>query len=328
MRSIRRLVLWALFVVAVATGTNAHATTSARAPKELTGARILLDPEVRLRRAPSIPSQQGVIVERYLRSLREALTAAGLVVVDEVSQPHDFKISASAEKAHTDGHVKELLLTVRRGRDAITTLSWLRMRPGSEWATDAASQLVTSTAMVEAGRKLQIEREAAAPAARAPEALSEATLAAARGRGAIAAVLPLSVLSGDVEPAARTTYEEALRTVAADGLSPVGYTVLSGENTLRVLADNNVDTTKVCEASCALEAARELKATLFFSSSLAQTEGRFVSFVRLFEAKSGRQLASLQLDGATVRELRAQLNTEVSPFLAKGLAQYARLRTE
>src|SRR4051812_29752873 len=84
----------------------------------------------------------------------------------------------------------------------------------------------------------------------------------------IVAVLPLDATNAKVEEADRAALEELLRNIAGEELQPLGYTILTGETTLKVLSDNGIDAAKACEASCALDAARELKATLFLSGSV------------------------------------------------------------
>jgi formylglycine-generating enzyme required for sulfatase activity len=128
------------------------------------------------------------------------------------------------------------------------------------------------------------------------------------------AVLPLTAPKLDKD--LRETLEEDIRTVAGNALSSRGYTVLTGETTLTLLADNAVDSNKVCEASCALNAAREMKATLFISGTATQAEGEYIAFVRLFESPSGRQLASVKLEGARVKELREQFESRASDLFA------------
>ena len=118
----------------------------------------------------------------------------------------------------------------------------------------------------------------------------------------IVAVLPLNVSLAGMDEASHMTLEEDIRSVAGNHLTALGYTVLTGENTLRVLADNGVDATKACEASCALDAARELKAEYFIAGSVAKSEGTYVAFIRLFEQRRGQQLDSVKLEGEKVRD--------------------------
>ncbi len=135
----------------------------------------------------------------------------------------------------------------------------------------------------------------------------------------VLAVLPLDVHDAHLDSAGQHALEESIRTVAGDALSEYGYTVLTGETTLAVLADNGVDPSKACEASCALQAARELKAQLFISGTVAKSEGAYIAFIRLFENKSGHQLASAEVEGATIRDIRKAFGEKAPAFFAKGL---------
>src|SRR4051794_10056773 len=104
--------------------------------------------------------------------------------------------------------------------------------------------------------------------------LAALSLLAALGWGAVAratdelmAVLPLDVTNSKLDSAAREYFLESLRTTAGKALGLAGYTVLNNETTLQVLNDNGVDAAKVCEASCALGAAREMNTSVFISGS-------------------------------------------------------------
>lgn len=133
-------------------------------------------------------------------------------------------------------------------------------------------------------------------------------------------VLPADVKEAELARGTASAFDESIRTIAGDALSAHGYTVLTGETTLAVLADNGVDAARACEASCALQAARELKARLFVSSTVTRSEGEYVAFVRLFEVATGRQLASVSLEGASVKALRESFSRRADGFFAKALA--------
>lgn len=137
----------------------------------------------------------------------------------------------------------------------------------------------------------------------------------------LVAVLPLSTGSMAIEPSSREAVEETVRSAAGDSLSPLGWTVLASETTLSVLADNEVNPAKACEASCALDAARELKASLFLSPRLSKIEDTYVLFVRLFESKTGRQLASTEAQGTKLIEVRNRFRDGASAFFSSGLAR-------
>lgn len=130
----------------------------------------------------------------------------------------------------------------------------------------------------------------------------------------LVAVLPLDVREAELDTAARVTLEEVVRTVTGEVLFPLGYTVLTGENTLEVLGENGVDPAAACETGCALELARLLRAELFLSGVVTFSEDHYLAFVRLFDSTAGRQLGSLQLEGQSVRDIRRAF-VEKAPIL-------------
>jgi hypothetical protein len=132
----------------------------------------------------------------------------------------------------------------------------------------------------------------------------------------LVAVLPVGT-QPEITQVEKDTFEESIRTSAGDYLSPLGFTVLAGETTMQVLADNGVDAAKACEASCALQAARELRAKVFISGSLAKLEGAFVAFVRLFDTDTGRQLSSVRLEDPSVRALVKLFDARAKDFFGK-----------
>jgi outer membrane protein OmpA-like peptidoglycan-associated protein len=141
----------------------------------------------------------------------------------------------------------------------------------------------------------------------------------ARAEDKLIAVLPLDVsnTNGRMDKAARTSVEEMLRDVATDALANDGWTVMTGENTLQVLIDNGVDPTKCGEASCHLEAARELKASKFLSGAVQWVDSEFVASIRLIDSKNGRVIATARLEGPTTKALRKEFEAKSAAFFAK-----------
>jgi hypothetical protein len=140
-----------------------------------------------------------------------------------------------------------------------------------------------------------------------------------------AAVLPFSKTGVQFSIDQTHLLEESVRTIAAEHLASRGFTVLAGETTLAVLTDNGVDASKVCEANCALTAARELKAAVFVSVSIAKEDDEMIGFVRVFESASGRQLASTQIEGATPKLLRKSFEAKAQKLLSAALEQLDQL---
>ena len=83
-----------------------------------------------------------------------------------------------------------------------------------------------------------------------------ALVARAEPRGLVV-VLPVDARDAKLNQGALTGLDESFRTVSASVLGKDGYTVLTSETTLEVLRANGIDAARACEASCALEAARE-----------------------------------------------------------------------
>jgi TolB-like protein len=138
----------------------------------------------------------------------------------------------------------------------------------------------------------------------------------------LVAVLPFNYTNAKLDRAQRAVIEEDVRNLTTNILSPAGFTVLTSETTLRVLQDNGVDLDRVCEATCALEAAREMKVRYFLSGSIATSEGEHIAFVRIFDSKDGRTLSSVKVEGSTAKDLRASLELESRGLFARaGLAE-------
>lgn len=135
----------------------------------------------------------------------------------------------------------------------------------------------------------------------------------------LVAVLPLDMRQAEMDAATRVALEESIRTVAGEGLYPLGYTVLTGETTLAILAENGIDPEQACETSCALDTARQLSAELFISGTVAFTEGFFTAFIRLYDSRTGQQKGSLELEGKTVREVRRAFSDKADEFFRRFL---------
>lgn len=132
-----------------------------------------------------------------------------------------------------------------------------------------------------------------------------ALLASLAGAPKIVAVIPFEQ-RGTADPMLRDVLEESLRTEAIRRLGD-DTVVLTGENTLRVLADNGIDPGRVCAESCALEAGREAKARVVFGGTVLSVGGELVVFVRAYDTGSGGTLASVSLAGESGRALRLAL---------------------
>jgi hypothetical protein len=142
---------------------------------------------------------------------------------------------------------------------------------------------------------------------------------AGESRG-IVAILPFDYRQAKLSDAEKTLLEESVRTAAGEKLAPAGYTVLTTESTLAFLQDNAIDPAKVCDANCSLTAARELKATLFLSGAVATADGVHVAFIRMFETAKGAVIASEQMSGANILDIRKKFLERRQAFFDKALA--------
>jgi formylglycine-generating enzyme required for sulfatase activity len=134
------------------------------------------------------------------------------------------------------------------------------------------------------------------------------------------AVLPLDVThtSGKLSADGQASLEDMVRDVAANELTPSGWTILTGETMLQVLVDSGVDPTKCGDESCHLGSARKLNVEKFISGAVQFVDGQFTASIRLIDTKSGRILASMIVEGKTVTELRKTFAANANAFFAQG----------
>jgi formylglycine-generating enzyme required for sulfatase activity len=138
------------------------------------------------------------------------------------------------------------------------------------------------------------------------------------------AVLPLDVSNtqGKLNKAAQASLEEMLRDVATNALRPLGWTILSGENTIQVLIDNGVKPEECGSQSCHLANARELKAEAFISGTVQHVDGAFIASFRLIDTKTGSILTSERVKGKSVSEVSEGFEAKATGFFEKaGLLQ-------
>lgn len=142
----------------------------------------------------------------------------------------------------------------------------------------------------------------------------------AKGEKQLVAVMPFNFMSGSVDATSRQLFEESVRTAMGDELTPAGYRVLTGDNTIRILEENGVDLKKACEATCALDAAKEMKARFFVSGTAASSEGEYTAFVRFSDAQTGQQLASVKVEGKTMKALAKEFEGKCADLVRRALA--------
>lgn len=140
--------------------------------------------------------------------------------------------------------------------------------------------------------------------------------AAATASAQEVAFLPLDVSHASISPAAQEKIEETLRLIARETLASAGFNILTAANTLKILADRNIDPLKATEASSAVEAGRELGAALVVAGSVATADGWHTAFIGLYDVPTGAALAYVKLEGTTARELEQALDAACRPAFA------------
>ena len=136
-------------------------------------------------------------------------------------------------------------------------------------------------------------------------------------------VLPIDIAraGGKMSVDARISVEEMIRDEAVDALAGTGWTVLSGETTLKKLKDNGIDPTQCDDQGCHLETAQNMTVPMFISGSVQYVEGTFTASIRLIESATGKQLAATHFESTRVLGLRAEFSKAAPEFFRKaGLA--------
>jgi formylglycine-generating enzyme required for sulfatase activity len=127
--------------------------------------------------------------------------------------------------------------------------------------------------------------------------------------------LDLSKAAGKMSPEARASVEEMIRDEAISQLP--GWTVLSGETTIKKLEDNGVDPSKCGDGSCHLETARMMTVPMFISGSIQFIEGTYTASIRLIDTKSGQILAATSFESAKILGLRVEFRKGAPEFFAR-----------
>ena len=132
-------------------------------------------------------------------------------------------------------------------------------------------------------------------------------------------VLPLDVTktAGKMGPEARASLEEELRDEAATALADSGWTVMTGETTLRILTDSGIDPAKCGEGSCHLDTAKQMNVGKFISGAVQYSEGGYTASIRLIDTMTGNILASARLESKTVRGLRKDFAAGARAFFQR-----------
>jgi hypothetical protein len=133
------------------------------------------------------------------------------------------------------------------------------------------------------------------------------------------AVLPVVVDESTEKPAALETLAEGIRAAAEETLAPLGYSVVSGDETIRAQETNALDATKLCDAACLLELTRELQARVFVTSTITASATGYLSVVRVVDGLKGQQLAQTVVEGRALRDLRVVFANRAQDFFPQAV---------
>jgi hypothetical protein len=105
---------------------------------------------------------------------------------------------------------------------------------------------------------------------------------------------------------------EAVRDGANNVVAPLGYSVLTTEDTQRVLRSSGIDLSAECERSCILSVAHESQATMVVTGAMSATKHGLQATIRIFAGD--RELSSQELEGKTVQSLASQFKGKADDF--------------
>ena len=113
------------------------------------------------------------------------------------------------------------------------------------------------------------------------------------------ALMPLDARDAQLDASTEHILGESIRSATASAVSAAGYSVIGG-----------------VAASDPVQAARDLKAQLYVTGTVGKSEGVYVAFVRLFDSATGRQLGAVEIDKATIREVRQEFDAKAPALFA------------
>jgi hypothetical protein len=135
-------------------------------------------------------------------------------------------------------------------------------------------------------------------------ALALARAAHAEAKGAVY-VAPFDCSAVELDKGSQVVLDETLLSISAELLEPAGFDLVSGVVDVRDRLDKSGTSKVDCDFVCRLKQAREAKAAFFVSGRLGKSDGTLIAFIRLYRTSDGRQSQSVDMDGATVKDLRA-----------------------
>lgn len=105
---------------------------------------------------------------------------------------------------------------------------------------------------------------------------------------------------------------EAVRDAANSIVAPQGYSVLTSEDTQRVLRSSNISLTEECERACILGVAHESQATMVVTGVVTGTKRGLEATLRVFAGD--RELSSVELAGKSIQSLVSAFRGKAEEF--------------
>jgi FKBP-type peptidyl-prolyl cis-trans isomerase len=117
-----------------------------------------------------------------------------------------------------------------------------------------------------------------------------------------------SNIAGDAAP---ELLEETILRESNRELQAAGFKITSGAS--------KEDPKRPCDASCALETARKLKADFFITGAISSDKAAH-ALVRFVETRTGRELSTVTLEGASIRDLSRSFESHAASFFSHAIA--------
>jgi hypothetical protein len=128
-------------------------------------------------------------------------------------------------------------------------------------------------------------------------------------------VFPPDGRDAEMEANDSMVLQKAIESDLGPALSSLGYTVLTEETARELLQDKHIDGQAVRQSDSYLAAARALKLSLFVTERVTSSGGMYAVEVRLFDAASGKMLASGDVEGEDGASLRKDWKRSRDRFL-------------
>ena len=111
---------------------------------------------------------------------------------------------------------------------------------------------------------------------------------------------------------------DSVRVAARDALPVADYDLMTRENMMRILEDNEIDPSCI-EGACEVDTGRNIGADLIIAGQLRRLEGQNLLTLKLYDTDSGKLLSGQKSESGSVLELDHQAEAATRALLGKGL---------